>query len=112
MTYQEIGRRVRAQRIALGMSQEALAEAADISSVYVSQIECAVKCPSLSVLMRLVDPLHMSLEQLLREAERADEDSLNGLLNACTPQERHVILAAAVAIKKAMQCPEQGKQNP
>ena len=40
MNYQEIGQIIRAKRKQLGLTQESLAEAAGVSVVYISQIEC------------------------------------------------------------------------
>ena len=53
MVYQEIGERIRTQRKTLGLSQETLAELADVSPVYISQIERATKHASLDVLIRV-----------------------------------------------------------
>lgn len=100
--YWEIGKRIRAQRKSLGMSQEALAEATDISSVYISQIERAAKHASLTVLMRIAEVLDMSIGQMLIGAESKEDRYLEALMSDCTERERHIIIAVAEAAKRAV----------
>ena len=50
----------------IGLSQEALALAADVDRTYVSQIEREVGNPSLLILCRLAAILHADLPSLLR----------------------------------------------
>lgn len=62
---QMLGKRVRQQRIVLGISQEELAFRADIDRTYISQIERGVGNPSLQVLLRLVKVLQMEFAKLV-----------------------------------------------
>lgn len=57
-------------RKAKGMSQELLAEKADIHPIYVSMIERALRNPSLNVAQGIADALGMSLTQMIAEAEQ------------------------------------------
>ena len=59
-----LGKRIRAAREALGISQEELAARADLNTSYLSQIERGMKEPSLSVLERLADGVHLDLGEL------------------------------------------------
>ena len=57
LDFKIIGRRIRDLRVAMGLSQEVLAEQADLSPTYISHIERAEKKPSLSTLIRLAAAL-------------------------------------------------------
>ena len=55
---QAFGRVLRAARLARGLTQEALAEAAEMDRTYPSLLEHGKREPSLSVLLRLARALH------------------------------------------------------
>lgn len=57
-------------RKAKGMSQELLAEKADIHPIYVGMIERALRNPSLNVAQSIADALGLSLTQMVAEAEQ------------------------------------------
>ncbi len=63
--YPAIGRRLRARRRELGLTQEALAELVDISSSFVGHIERAEKIPSVETLARLSLCLRVSMDYLI-----------------------------------------------
>lgn len=58
---------VRERRRVLGLSQEQLAERADLSINYVSKIEIGVKTPSLNTILRLAKALEMEPSDILVE---------------------------------------------
>jgi len=62
----EFGRRVRAARSALGLSQEALAEAAGVHRTYVGHIERGETSPTLANLVRLAVALSVDPGDLVR----------------------------------------------
>lgn len=62
----ELGKRVRDRRQALGLSQEELAERANIHWTYVSGIERGKRNPSLSSLAHLATALDLRLEDLIK----------------------------------------------
>lgn len=62
---QNIASVVRARRAELGISQEALADSADIDRTYASQIERAIANPSLSVLCSVANALGLKLRDLI-----------------------------------------------
>jgi transcriptional regulator with XRE-family HTH domain len=68
------GRRLRELRREHGLTQEALAESADLSGNYISDLELGLKVPSLSVMVRLSQALDIApaalLEDFTREAVR------------------------------------------
>jgi transcriptional regulator with XRE-family HTH domain len=58
------GQRVRDLRTSKGLTQEALAERADLHTTYVSGIERGLRSPRLHVVVRIADALGVTMEQL------------------------------------------------
>ena len=50
-----------------GLSQEALAEIADIGVMYLGEIERGQKMPSLNILIKIIEALDVSADYLLRD---------------------------------------------
>lgn len=61
----DFGRRVRAARTALGLTQEEVAFRAEIDLTYVGGIERGVRNPSLIVMGRIADALRVELRDLV-----------------------------------------------
>ena len=68
---QLFGRRLRELRKAKGLTQEALAEAADLSGNYISDLELGLKVPSLTILVRLSEALDIGTPELLVDFTRS-----------------------------------------
>lgn len=66
--YIGLGRRIRARRKALGLTQEHLAELADLSVTYVGHIERATRIPSLSTLVSICYALEISPNELMSDS--------------------------------------------
>ncbi|HYI10137.1 MAG TPA: helix-turn-helix transcriptional regulator [Thermoanaerobaculia bacterium] len=64
------GRRLRELRKARGLTQETLAESADLSGNYVSDLELGLKVPSLTILVRLSQALDVGTSELVRDFTR------------------------------------------
>lgn len=64
------GRRLREIRKEHGLTQEALAESADLSGNYISDLELGLKVPSLTILVRLSQALGVATPDLLRDFTR------------------------------------------
>ena len=62
---QRLGEYIRAQRQFAQLSQRQLADMADLSDTYMSQLERGLHEPSIRVLRALADSLGLSTEQLL-----------------------------------------------
>ncbi len=60
--YSEIGRRIRARRVELRLTQEKLAEMAGISASFVGHLERAEKTPSVDTLARLCVCMRLSMD--------------------------------------------------
>jgi transcriptional regulator with XRE-family HTH domain len=65
------GRVLRAHRTALGLSQEALAHEAELTTPFISQLENGLTSPSLSTLAALAKALNTTAATLVAEAERS-----------------------------------------
>jgi transcriptional regulator with XRE-family HTH domain len=62
---QLFGRRLRELRQSRDLTQEALAEAADLSGNYISDLELGLKVPSLTIIVRLSQALDIAAADLL-----------------------------------------------
>lgn len=61
---------VRKYRKAKGMSQELLAEKADVHPIYVGMIERSLRNPSLNAAKSIAEALGVTLTQMISEAEQ------------------------------------------
>jgi len=67
---ERFGQVVKVVRERQGISQEKLAELADIDRTYVSMIERGKRQPTLEVASRIASALSMRLSEIIRRAER------------------------------------------
>jgi len=95
MNYEAIGLRVRKMRHLRGMTQEKLAEYANISTVYVSHIETGSAKPSLPVIVAIADALNVRVDALLydtpREGANIAVDEIAAVLDSCTAAQARII---------------------
>ena len=68
MNYTDLGRRIREERQKLNLTQEKLAEAINVSTAYIGQIERGRRCPTLDTLICIANTLGVSIDYLLRES--------------------------------------------
>jgi XRE family transcriptional regulator, regulator of sulfur utilization len=61
-----LGENIRALRKRAGLSQERLAEKADLHPVYMSQVECGKKAVSVEALWKISKALRVSMPTLFR----------------------------------------------
>ena len=93
--YVKLGRRVRHYREKAGLSQIQLAEKANVSRPYVSQIENGVFNTSLETIISVANALQISIEDLLVDSlevtkeERRSE--VNNILLGCSPEEERIL---------------------
>ena len=88
-----LGNAIRSHRIALGLTQEALAEAIDITPTHLKHLESEHRKPSVEVLFRLVKKLHISLDELLLPEQKQTSEAhkeLFLLLGHCTASELQI----------------------
>ena len=90
------GSRVKETRKGLKLTQEALAEKADIGVVYLGEIERGLKSPSITVFAKLVQALDVSADYLLRDELPTGKeyvyDDLTKKLEGLTPKQRKTVI--------------------
>lgn len=74
LDYSKIGSRIRACRKQLGLTQESVSEAVDISIPYLSNIERGISIPSTEVIMRLAAALDTTPDEFLVGTARHEGD--------------------------------------
>ena len=91
-----IGDRVKKARLALGLTQEVLAEKADVHLSYLAQIERGLRAPSLNVLTQISEALGMEFHQLVtpRKADSSDVDEIALIVELVPAEKRKTFLEA------------------
>lgn len=88
----ELGKKLREARNNAGLTQEALAEKAEIGVMYLGEIERGVKMPSLRIFIKIIDALDISLDYILRDVLPSGKeyvlDDVTEKLSKLTPQQR------------------------
>ena len=96
-----IGRQVHALRRQNGLTQEELAERADLSPSHISRIETGKKLPGTNALSKIANSLGATVDALLGSTSSFDLNAnytdMNSLLNSCTLRERKILCDIAVA---------------
>ena len=103
--YCEIGQRIRKYRKIKGLSQEELAEQADISVPHMSHIETANTKLSLPVLVAIAEALEVRTDDLLFDrppTAKALTEDVAEILNRCTPGQTKVLADLVKAAKESM----------
>lgn len=78
MVFKYLGPRIREERIKLRLTQEQLAEAAEVNESYIGQVERGEKNPSLETVVSVANSLGVTVDYLLQEEVRVRP---NGLLD-------------------------------
>lgn len=91
-----IGAKIRYLRITQDLSQESLADLADISRVSIGHIERGERTPNLETIIKIANALHSSTDKLLTDclaSDRTSEDSLLlTMLDDCSKEEIDILL--------------------
>ena len=101
--YNKMGKRIKAQREKLNLTQENLAEKVDIAPSYVSEIERGVSVCSLPVLVKIASILDLNLDNLVFGVNSSNvnttfKESLNGI-----PNEKHeLFMDLCISIANAL----------
>ena len=106
LDYKAIGLRIRNERIRIKMSQERLAELADLSVTHTSHIETGNTKLSLPALVRIANALGVSLDSLvcdsLYRARHTFENEITRSLKDCDEQELRVIADTVKTLKESL----------
>lgn len=94
--YREMGRRLQERRRKRKLTQEEVAERADITVVYLSKIENGRAKPTLELLDSLCDALGLDLAQLMSGVQAQGQDYANervvALFHRCSPPVKQAAL--------------------
>lgn len=106
MDYNAIGQRIKRMRKARGLSQENLAEFAEISTVHMSHIETGKTKLSLPVIVAIADALDVRVDSLLYDEPRSGVsiavDEIAALLEDCDAKQTAFIADLVRAAKHAL----------
>ncbi len=104
--YNLIGRRIKEIRREKNMSQAVLAELADLSVTYISQIECAARHPSLESIIKISDSLEVTADRLLygnlKHNYSEYEKEFCEMISDCNNTEKKIIFETVLALKKIL----------
>ena len=93
--YSAVGKRISLIRKNRGMTQEQLAEKAELSNIYISHIENSRSIPSLETLMKLCSALDITPDEVLlgtkQDMENYLQSDIQNKLILCTPKERRMV---------------------
>lgn len=93
--YSAVGKRISLIRKQNGITQEQLAEKAELSNVYISHIENSRSIPSLETLMKLCSALDITPDEVLlgtkQDMENYLQSDIQKKLILCTPKERRMV---------------------
>jgi len=104
--YARIGERIKYIRNQNRLSQEELAEYADVSPVYISNIERGEKSPSLKIIIAVANALNISTDSLLVDSLLAPGanpySDLFALISDCTKEENDIIIENMRRLKEIL----------
>jgi len=90
-----LGGRIREARKNANLTQETLAEKADIGAIYLGEIERGLKMPSVSVFVKIVEALEVSADYLLRDAVSSGKvyvlEEIMKKMEEFTPKQRKTV---------------------
>ena len=99
----QLGNAIRVNRLALGYTQEYLAEQVDITVTHMKHIESGHRLPSVEVLCQLVQVLHLSLDNLWLQTNSGKsivEKKLALRLSHCSETDLLIISDLAISLIK------------
>ncbi len=103
MNRKVLGKRIREERLRIGLTQEQIAEYIDVSTTYIGFVERGERSVTLEKLALLAECFHVSIDSLLREAsENASDkrlfDELCFLWNAASTEDKRLIVSISNVI--------------
>ena len=104
LTRNALGNAIRAARDAAGLSQEELAGKVGISPVHLKHIEGGSRKPSVDVLFRIMEQLHLSVDSLVFEDQKPVSQTYlkaSQMLQAGTEKELNLVISTLEALREA-----------
>jgi transcriptional regulator with XRE-family HTH domain len=106
INYALIGARIKELRNLQGLTQEALAYFADLSPVFICNIEKAKKHPSLESLLAIADALGVTMDELLVGNQQINKSEyqtdIDLLLYDCSAPEKRFLYELLRSVKDAL----------
>ena len=107
LNYKLVGQRIRAIRKKRGMTQERLAELAEISPQHCSGIETGAAKVSLPALIKIANVLEASMDELLMDSVSAAAKpemmkEIEAVFADATADEMYLMLSQAKSLKEAL----------
>lgn len=96
----EIGKRIRDFRVRKGLTQAQFAEALDVSTNFISEIENGKKNISLETLKRVCTEYHLSADYILFNKDNFSDYMLIERLSTLTVQDIHTVIEYLQALLK------------
>ena len=104
--YGGIGARIKYIRTQKGLSQEELAEFADVSPVYISNVERGEKSASLKVVIAVANALNVTTDSLVIDNLTSSRDSRSrqefNILCDCSKEENEILIKCMEALKEIL----------
>lgn len=102
MDRKALGKKIRAERQQLNLTQEKLAELIGVSTTYVGFIERGERTVTLEKIIQIANALHVSVDYLLTDSIEASLDNnfslLKNLWQQAAPSEQTLILDLAKSV--------------
>ena len=96
MDAQKVGRRIQEVRKSRGLTQAELSQMVDLSTKYISNVECGFKTPKLNTFVSIANALQCDANQLLLDVldvtTGQESGFVSGKLLALPPEEQRRIL--------------------
>ena len=99
--YADIGKRIRACRLAKGMTQEQLANEVGVVVTHISHIETGNSVPSLKTLIDIINALDCSADEI-KKAKPVVDSWMTEQLADCSADEAKIIKETVVSLKKSL----------
>ncbi len=106
MDAQKVGKRIQEIRKSRGMTQAELAQAVDLSTKYISNIECGFKTPKLNTFVSIANALQCDANSLLSDVLDTTTGQESGLISKKllalpTEEQRRVLRVLEVMISES-----------
>ena len=106
LDYKAIGMRVKIARIRKGMTQDEVAEKAEISNSHISNVETGNTKVSLPTLVLIANAIGVSVDELLcdsvEKSKHVFDDALSRIAKDCDDWETRIIADVAAALKESL----------
>ena len=106
MDAQKVGKRIQEVRKARGLTQAELSQMLDLSTKYISNIECGFKTPKLNTFVAIANALKCDANQLLSDVLDVTTGQVSGqvsekLLSLPAEEQRRILRVLEVMIEEA-----------